>query len=411
MTTHSKRSGSRLDQRFWPIPAENNIGFIFRCVTIDTGHMPKKLLVADDSLTIQKVIRLALSGAASGASDGYEIQTVSDGNDAIQQISLFRPDIVLIDVSLPGKSAFEVKRATNQHRDLAHVRFVLMSSAFEKVDEPQVSEVDFHGRLTKPFDPAHLREVLGQVLAKAPAPISAPPAPRAEQFTPPPVPSEFPPADFPPSDLPESEPQIFTARSPEPESDIRNLTESTIRMSGLADLGADHPSELPPGLPPEPEPPSDFPEDFQWSVEETSLKPPSNLDAGDSTFPLAPPPRVPNDHSRFIQRPKAEELELTPPPAPDLPYEEPEAFEAQPAPQAAPASYASNLSGPQAQQASRAQQTHPAPAAPSFDLSQIEEMVRREVLNAIRKVAQENLADAVERIVKEEIHKLLQDSP
>ncbi|MFL5813882.1 MAG: response regulator [Bdellovibrionia bacterium] len=371
--------------------------------------MPKKLLVADDSLTIQKVIRLALSGAASGASDGYEIQTVSDGNDAIQQISLFRPDIVLIDVSLPGKSAFEVKRATNQHRDLAHVRFVLMSSAFEKVDEPQVSEVDFHGRLTKPFDPAHLREVLTQVLAKAPAPTPAPPSPMADQFTPPPIPSEF------PADLPESEPKIFTARPPEPESDIRNLTESTIRMSGLADLGGDQPPELPPGLPPEPEPPTDFPEDFQWSVEENSLKPPSNFDAGDSTFPLAPPPRVPNDHSRFIQRPKAEELELTPPPAPDMPYEEPEAFEAQPAPQAPPASYASNLSGPQAQQASRAPQAPSyapqAPAAPSFDLSQIEEMVRREVLNAIRKVAQENLADAVERIVKEEINKLLQDSP
>jgi len=65
----------------------------------------KKLLVADDSLTIQKVIRLALSN------EGYEIQTVSDGNDAIQQIAVFRPDVVLIDVSLPGKTAFEVKKS------------------------------------------------------------------------------------------------------------------------------------------------------------------------------------------------------------------------------------------------------------------------------------------------------------
>src|SRR5581483_5579941 len=107
----------------------------------------KKLLVADDSLTIQKVIRLALSN------EGYEIQTVSDGNDAIQQISLFRPDVVLIDVALPGQTAFEVKRAINEHDDLGEVRFVLMSSAFEKVDEEQVRAVQFHGRLTKPFDP------------------------------------------------------------------------------------------------------------------------------------------------------------------------------------------------------------------------------------------------------------------
>ena len=51
----------------------------------------KKILVADDSLTIQKVIRLALSG------DGYEIQTVSAGKEALEQASLFRPDIFIID--------------------------------------------------------------------------------------------------------------------------------------------------------------------------------------------------------------------------------------------------------------------------------------------------------------------------
>ena len=63
-------------------------------VTILYTMSGKKLLVADDSLTIQKVIRLALSN------EGYEIQAVSDGNDAIQQISLFRPDVILIDISL-----------------------------------------------------------------------------------------------------------------------------------------------------------------------------------------------------------------------------------------------------------------------------------------------------------------------
>src|SRR3954468_14561802 len=100
----------------------------------------KKLLVADDSLTIQKVIRLALSN------EGYDIQAVSDGNDAVQQISVFRPDVVLIDVSLPGKTAFEVKHIVNGQDDLSFVRFVLMSSAFEKIDENQFRETRFHGR-------------------------------------------------------------------------------------------------------------------------------------------------------------------------------------------------------------------------------------------------------------------------
>lgn len=118
----------------------------------------KKVLVADDSLTIQKVIKLALSN------EGYEIKTVSNGNEAVQEISLFRPDVVLIDVSLPGKNAFEVKQAVNTGSLFEEMKFILMSSAFEKVDEAQERDSNFHGRLTKPFDPAHLRQLIAEVL-------------------------------------------------------------------------------------------------------------------------------------------------------------------------------------------------------------------------------------------------------
>ena len=121
--------------------------------------MGKKLLVADDSLTIQKVIKLALSG------DVYDIQTVSDGNDALQQISVFRPDAVLIDVGIPGRSAFEVKKAMNEDPDFKYIPVILMSSAFEKVDEAKVALLQFEGRLTKPFDPTHLRQALTQALS------------------------------------------------------------------------------------------------------------------------------------------------------------------------------------------------------------------------------------------------------
>ena len=131
--------------------------------------MGKKLLVADDSLTIQKVIKLALSG------DVYDIQTVSDGNDALQQISVFRPDAVLIDVGIPGRSAFEVKKAMNEDSDFRNIPVILMSSAFEKVDEAKVALLQFEGRLTKPFDPTHLRQALTQALSLREA--YSPPAP------------------------------------------------------------------------------------------------------------------------------------------------------------------------------------------------------------------------------------------
>ena len=122
----------------------------------------KKILVADDSLTIQKVIRLALSG------DGYEIQTVSDGKEAIEQASLFRPDICIIDVSLPKYDAYEIREKFIQQPDLKNIPVILMSSAFEKVDETRANQLGFSGHLVKPFDPSHLRSTLLSVSERAP---------------------------------------------------------------------------------------------------------------------------------------------------------------------------------------------------------------------------------------------------
>lgn len=136
----------------------------------------KKILVADDSLTIQKVIRLALSG------DGYDIQTVSTGKDALEQASLFRPDICIIDVSLPQYDAYQIKEQFNSKPDLKSIPVILMSSAFEKVDEARARGLGFSGHLIKPFDPSHLRSTLlsvaeqsGQKLSAIEAIVSEPP--------------------------------------------------------------------------------------------------------------------------------------------------------------------------------------------------------------------------------------------
>lgn len=413
----------------------------------------KKLLVADDSLTIQKVIRLALSGAAAtgNGQDGYNIQAVSDGNDAIQQISLFRPDVVLIDVSLPGKSAFEVKRAINEHRDLAAIRFILMSSAFEKVDEEQAQEVVFHGRLTKPFDPAHLREVLSQVLAQvseardngrnvqneptlflntsevferppAPPPFPAPTAHELPEEklpygyayrqggSPPPDPplpappeldnappdfgeqSGFSPAvDIPmPPDLPaprfhreqpiappppsthalESLPPLAAGNDPGPllsngyDSDIRALTETTMKMGSGDELG--------------------------WSVQEHLLKPPPQLsDLGDSTFPISPPPQPPQRFDSLAssqppprQNPVSPAHQPGPPPAAVAP-------EPDPAPPRLPTEDQS----------------------PALFTEQMQDTIRQEVAETLQKMVQDVLPEIAERIIKQEIRRMLSDQP
>ena len=272
----------------------------------------KKLLVVDDSLTIQKVIRLALSN------EGYEIQACSDGNDAIQQISLFRPDAVLIDVSLPGKSAFEVKAETNRLSDLKGLKYVLMASAFEQVDEAQVTLVGFEARLVKPFDPAHLRQVLTEVLA------DKKPSPKKE-------------ADAP--EIPEPEAPMSTLAPNEAgeESDIKQLTESTIKMSGL--------------------------DEYQWSVNEMGK-------SGLSDEPALPP-------SSLIEAPEFKkeafgDLPITPPPS---------------------------------------KQEAPSVAVSPLSTSEVEEALRKHLGNTLEQMAKKILPEIAEKVIKQEIRKMLSDHP
>ena len=64
--------------------------------------MPHRMLLADDSLTIQKVVELTFSDS------GYELMAVGSGDKAVQALEHFNPDIVLADVVMPGLSGYDV---------------------------------------------------------------------------------------------------------------------------------------------------------------------------------------------------------------------------------------------------------------------------------------------------------------
>jgi CheY-like chemotaxis protein len=317
----------------------------------------KKLLVADDSLTIQKVIRLALS------QEGYEIQTVSEGNEAIEQILLFRPKLVLIDVTLPGKSAIEVKAAIDSKPDLAGTQFVLMSSAFETVDESSIEKAGFSGRLTKPFDPAHLRKLVSEGFESAGVAMASPPPPPPLQVPPVEVPTLSLAAATPPAD-PIWEPPTLTPPALQAgalgssESDIRELTQSTLKMAGLDDL--------------------------DWSVSEPTKK--------DSELPgMAPIPALPPFGS--LSAPS-----LSPP-------------------SAMMASMGSDATSAYFNAHIESDLPPPVPSQPqptesyALPTDELEALVQQQVEAALQKISRELLPQMAERIIKQEINRLLNEVP
>jgi len=135
--------------------------------------MPSKLLLADDSVTIQRVIELTF------ADEDIQVIAVGDGQQAIGRIEADRPDIILADVGMPERDGYEVASFVKRTPHLAHIPVLLLTGAFEPVDESKARAAGCDGVLVKPFEPqlviSRVRDLLagrrpGSLWAPAPSP-------------------------------------------------------------------------------------------------------------------------------------------------------------------------------------------------------------------------------------------------
>ena len=126
--------------------------------------MSHTLLLADDSITIQRVIELTF------AEEDVKVLAVGDGKHAIDRIQAERPDIVLADVGMPEQDGYEVAAFVKGTPHLAHIPVLLLTGAFEPIDEQRARMVGCDGVLVKPFEPQMVINRVKDLLAgKKPA--------------------------------------------------------------------------------------------------------------------------------------------------------------------------------------------------------------------------------------------------
>ncbi len=107
--------------------------------------MGYKILLADDSVTVQKIITLTFSD------EGAEVSTVNNGEEAITRLRYIRPDLVMADVSIPGKDGYDICEFVKTHPDLKGTPVILLVPAFEPYDEERARRAGADYHLTKPF--------------------------------------------------------------------------------------------------------------------------------------------------------------------------------------------------------------------------------------------------------------------
>ena len=135
--------------------------------------MPKTLLLADDSVVIQKLVGLSFANV------DVELITADNGDSAIALARTHRPDAVIADVVMPGRSGYEVCEALQQDPDLCRTPVLLLTGTFEAFDEERARQVGAAGHITKPFEAQVLVERVTELFeARAPevTPIHAPSA-------------------------------------------------------------------------------------------------------------------------------------------------------------------------------------------------------------------------------------------
>jgi CheY-like chemotaxis protein len=135
---------------------------------LDGDRMPYKLLLADDSVTIQRVIELTF------ADEDIKVTAVGDGQQAIALVTADPPDIVLADVGMPKRDGYAVAEFIKNDPTLAHIPVLLLTGAFEPVDDERARAVGCDGVLAKPFEPQLLiRRVKELLKGITPTPATA----------------------------------------------------------------------------------------------------------------------------------------------------------------------------------------------------------------------------------------------
>jgi DNA-binding response OmpR family regulator len=121
-----------------------------------------RVLVVDDDRAVSDVVARYL------ARDGYQVETVSDGTSALERATARPPDLVVLDLMLPGISGLEVCRRI---RDIAPIPVIMLTARGEEGDRVIGLQLGADDYVTKPFSPRELALRVAAVLRRAHGPL------------------------------------------------------------------------------------------------------------------------------------------------------------------------------------------------------------------------------------------------
>jgi CheY-like chemotaxis protein len=160
-----------------------------------------RILLADDSPHAQRMGERILS------EEGFEVVSITDGETALIRLPDVDPDVMLVDIFLPGKSGYDLCGYIKNHPRHRHTRVVLTAGALEPLDEEEARRRGADGILKKPFEASLVLEIIKPLAAAAELARELPQADLVEEELPVPAEPEPPPVAL----APEIDPEMIRA--------------------------------------------------------------------------------------------------------------------------------------------------------------------------------------------------------
>lgn len=121
--------------------------------------MQKRIVVVEDEPNIAESLNFILQRA------GYEVNCVSDGNDAVFEVQNSHPDLVILDVMLPNRSGLEILRDIRAARAVAKTPVLMLSAKGQVKDKAIAAEIGADRYMVKPFSNSEVLETIKELLS------------------------------------------------------------------------------------------------------------------------------------------------------------------------------------------------------------------------------------------------------
>lgn len=123
--------------------------------------MSRKVLLIEDEPNITEAIRFLLTR------EGWLVETHAEGGDAVQTVLAVRPDLVILDVMLPGKSGMDILRELREHEDMQALPVLMLTARGQSRDREMAEKAGVSRFMTKPFSNTEVLTAVRDLHAQA----------------------------------------------------------------------------------------------------------------------------------------------------------------------------------------------------------------------------------------------------